>query len=179
MLKGNDEKAASPPSPWDFASIAELAKALRSRKVSASELLDHTIARVEALDRRINAVVVRDFDRARMAAKMADAALARGEHRALLGVAVTLEEPFNGLGLSKVQGFCADRRCARRRAVEAGWRHHHWQDQYPDRASRVPELQRDLRNHQQSLRSRPLARRLLGRIGRGACGRIRSAFAGI
>ena len=105
MLKGNDEKAASPPSPWDFASIAELAKALRSRKVSASELLDHTIARIEALDRRINAVVVRDFDRARTAAKTADAALARGDHGALLGVAVTLKEPFNVAGLPTTWGF--------------------------------------------------------------------------
>jgi len=30
---------------------------------TASELLDYTIARIEALDQRINAVVVRDFDR--------------------------------------------------------------------------------------------------------------------
>ena len=105
MLNGDDKKTGPPASPWDFASIAELAKALRSRKVSASELLDHTIARIEALDRRINAVVVRDFDRARMAAKMADAALARGEHRALLGVAVTLKEPFNVAGLPTTWGF--------------------------------------------------------------------------
>jgi len=105
MLNGDDKKTGPPASPWDFASIAELAKALRSRKVSASELLDHTIARIEALDQRINAVVVRDFDRARMAAKMADAALARGEHRALLGVAVTLKEPFNVAGLPTTWGF--------------------------------------------------------------------------
>jgi amidase len=69
------------------------------------ELLDHTIARIEALDQRINAVVVRDFDRARTAAKTADSALARGEHRALLGVAVTLKEPFNVAGLPTTWGF--------------------------------------------------------------------------
>src|SRR5262245_29792057 len=39
-----------------------------SRTVSASELLEHTIARIEALDRHLNAVVVRDFERAREAA---------------------------------------------------------------------------------------------------------------
>jgi amidase len=99
------ESNAPAASAWDFASIAELAKALRSRKVSALELLDHTIARIEALDRRINAVVVRDFDRARIAAKTADAALARGEHKALLGIAVTLKEPFNVAGLPTTGGF--------------------------------------------------------------------------
>jgi len=104
MLKG-DDKTAPAASPWDFASIAELAKALRSRKVSALELLDHTIARIETLDQRINAVVVRDFDRARMAAKTADAALARGDDGALLGVAVTLKEPFNVAGLPTTGGF--------------------------------------------------------------------------
>jgi hypothetical protein len=37
------------------------------------ELLEHTITRIETQDRRLNAVVVRDFDRAREAAKAADA----------------------------------------------------------------------------------------------------------
>jgi amidase len=53
--------------------------ALQARKISAIELADHVIARIEALDPKLNAVVVRDFDRARDAAKIADAALARGE----------------------------------------------------------------------------------------------------
>src|SRR6516164_3628807 len=92
-------------SDWDVSLIAELATALRSRKISASELLEQIIPRIEALDQRLNAVVVRDFDRARMAAKAADAALARGEHRALLGVAVTLKEPFNVAGLPTTWGF--------------------------------------------------------------------------
>jgi amidase len=52
--------------------------ALQARKISAIELADHVIARIEALDPKLNAVVVRDFDRARDAAKIADAALARG-----------------------------------------------------------------------------------------------------
>jgi len=36
-------------SEWDYASIGELSDALRSRKMSAFELLEHTIARIEAL----------------------------------------------------------------------------------------------------------------------------------
>jgi len=39
---------------------------------------------LEALDQRLNAVVVRDFERARETAKAADAALARGERRRLV-----------------------------------------------------------------------------------------------
>ena len=39
---------------WDYASIGTLSDALQSRKISASELLEHTIARIEALDGRLN-----------------------------------------------------------------------------------------------------------------------------
>src|SRR5262249_214863 len=92
-------------SEWDYSSIGELSEALRSRKISASELLELTIARIEALDGRLNAVVVRDFDRAKDAATAADAALARGERRPLLGIPVTLKEPFNVAGLPTTWGY--------------------------------------------------------------------------
>jgi len=67
-----------PASEWDYRTTKELVEALQGRKISAIELTDHVIARIEAVDPQINAVVVRDFDRAREAAKMADAALSRG-----------------------------------------------------------------------------------------------------
>src|SRR5262249_43491495 len=51
-----------------------------------------------------NAVVVRDFDQARAAAKAADAALARGERRPLLGLPMTVKESFGGLGLPTTWG---------------------------------------------------------------------------
>jgi hypothetical protein len=76
---GHDDSI--PASEWDYRTIKELTRALQTRKISASELLAHTIARIEALDRRLNAVVVRDFERAREAATAADVALARGEGR--------------------------------------------------------------------------------------------------
>jgi amidase len=62
-------------SEWDYATIKELTDALASRRISASALLEHTIARIEALDERLNAVVVRDFERAREAAHNADTTL--------------------------------------------------------------------------------------------------------
>lgn len=69
-----------------------LVRALADRKVSALELADAAIARIEARDGAVNAVVYRDFDRARDAARAADAALARGERRPLLGVPMTVKE---------------------------------------------------------------------------------------
>jgi len=89
----------------DYGSIGALLSALYARKISASELLEHTIARIEALDGPINAIVVRDFDRARDAARAADAALGRGEQKPLLGIPVTLKEPFNVAGLPTTWGF--------------------------------------------------------------------------
>ena len=78
--------------------------ALQARRVSALELTDHTIAHIETVDRRVNAVVVRDFERARNAAKAADTALLRGETRGLLGVPMTVKESFNIAGLPTTWG---------------------------------------------------------------------------
>jgi amidase len=86
------------------ASAGELAKALAARQVSAVELADAAIGRIEALDGPINAVVVRDFDRALEQAKAADAALARGERGALLGVPMTVKESHNVAGLPTTWG---------------------------------------------------------------------------
>ena len=96
----------SPPdSEWDFRSTGELAAALWDREICATELVERTIARIEALDPRFNAVVVRDFDRARDAAKAADAALARGVRKPLLGIPITLKEAFNVAGLATTWGY--------------------------------------------------------------------------
>jgi amidase len=98
-------KGQSTDSLWNYGATKELVDALQARKVSAIELTDHVIARIEALDPKLNAVVVRDFERARDAAKVADAALARGERRALLGVPITFKEAFNIAGLPTTWGF--------------------------------------------------------------------------
>ncbi len=84
-----------------------LAKALANREVSAVELADAAIAAIEAGDGAINAVVVRDFERGRAAAKAADAALARGERGALLGVPMTVKEAHNVAGLPTTWGVAA------------------------------------------------------------------------
>src|SRR5580704_1959936 len=91
-------------SEWDYCSVRTLREALDARKLSALELVEHTIARIEALDGPINAVVVRDFERACVAALAADADLARGERRPLLGIPMTIKEAFNVAGLPTTWG---------------------------------------------------------------------------
>lgn len=91
----------------EYATLRDQIAALRAKRVSASELLDLTISRIEKFDGKINAVVVRDFERAREAAKSADAALARGDQGALLGVPMTVKESYNVGGLPTTWGFPA------------------------------------------------------------------------
>ena len=52
-------------------------------------------------------MVVRDFERARAAAKVADAALARGEGRPLLGIPIVIKELFDVAGLPTTWGVPA------------------------------------------------------------------------
>ncbi len=92
------------PTGLAYSTAGDLATALADRKISARELLDAVISRIEAIDPKINAVVVRDFDRARAAADAADAALARGERRSLLGLPMTVKEQFNIAGLPTTWG---------------------------------------------------------------------------
>jgi amidase len=89
----------------DYGSVSELRALLDARMISATELFEHAVGRIEALDSRINAVVVRDFERARAAAREADAALARGERRPLLGIPMTVKESFNIGGLPTTWGL--------------------------------------------------------------------------
>ncbi|MGY2065829.1 amidase [Blastococcus sp. SYSU DS0619] len=57
----------------------ELAALVRARQVSARELLDAHLARIERLDPQVNAVVTLDAEGARAAADAADAAQAAGQ----------------------------------------------------------------------------------------------------
>ena len=84
---------------------SQLVAALQAGQASATELLEQSIRRIETHDGAINAVVVRDFERARAAAQAADAALARGERRPLLGVPMTIKEAINVAGLPTTWGI--------------------------------------------------------------------------
>src|SRR6201996_7942817 len=64
--------------PCDL-TAGEARRLIGAKRLSASELLESCIARIEAVDPAVNAMVARDFDRARVAAKAADAATTRGD----------------------------------------------------------------------------------------------------
>lgn len=94
-------------SEWSFRSAVELKAALAAKEVSAVELTQDAIDRIERHDGKINAICVRDFDRALAAAREADAALARGEQKPLLGLPMTVKESYNIAGLPTTWGFPA------------------------------------------------------------------------
>ncbi len=84
-----------------------LAELTTSGEIGCVELLDHYIARVERLNPRINAVVVRDLQRARERARSLDR---NGSHKGpLFGVPMTVKESFDIAGLPTTWGY-ADRK---------------------------------------------------------------------
>src|SRR5262249_23566988 len=86
-----------------FSSATELLAALRAGRVSARDLTELYIRRIERHDGRLNAVVLRDFERARQQARAADDAGAR-KPAPLLGLPITLKESFNVAGLPTTCG---------------------------------------------------------------------------
>jgi amidase len=101
------EDAMLKEKPLDYATATagSLAAMLAARQVSAIELFEAAVSAIEAKDKAINAVVIRDFDRAREQAKAADAAIARGETRPLLGVPMTVKESHQMAGLPTTWGL--------------------------------------------------------------------------
>lgn len=87
------------------ATASETATAVAAGRISALEATDAAIARIEALDGPLNAVVVRDFERARAAAKAIDAGPKSMQGRPLLGVPMTVKESNNVAGLPTTWGM--------------------------------------------------------------------------
>ncbi|HXT82421.1 MAG TPA: amidase family protein, partial [Acetobacteraceae bacterium] len=85
-----------------FLPATRLAELVRSGEIGCLELLDHYITRVERHDARINAVVVRDFDRARARARTLDGQADKSAP--LFGVPMTAKESFDVAGLPTTRG---------------------------------------------------------------------------
>ena len=96
-------------SQWSFKTATELSAALAARKISAVELAQDVIGRIERHDGKVNAICVRDFSRGLEAARAADTALARGDKKPLLGIPMTVKESFNVGGLPTTWGFPAQK----------------------------------------------------------------------
>jgi amidase len=83
----------------------QLAADVRSGLISAAELLEVFIRRTEQLNPAVNAIVVKDYERARARAAEADAALTRGElWGPLHGVPMTVKENNDVAGLPTTKG---------------------------------------------------------------------------
>jgi amidase len=88
-----------------YLSATELAGEIGAGRLSSLEVVSHLIDRIEAHDGAVNAVVVRDFERALAAAADADARLARGERQLLQGVPMLVKESFDLAGKPTTWGF--------------------------------------------------------------------------
>jgi amidase len=90
--------------PCDLTAVAARTL-IGQKKLAASELLESCIARIEAVDHAVNAMVARDYDRARASAKQADAAVARGDKLpALHGLPFGVKDLEDVAGLPTTHG---------------------------------------------------------------------------
>mgnify|MGYP001828452344 CR=1 FL=1 len=97
--------AAASTDVLGFSSGLALAEMIRSKAIGAAELTRYFIDRIERYDTSLNAIVVRDFERALQAAESADAALARGEVLGPLhGLPMTIKESYDIAGLPTTWG---------------------------------------------------------------------------
>ena len=80
-------------------------RALRAGEVSAVELVDLLIGRIRRHEAKLNALVVRDFYRARDTARAADAERATGGDRPLLCLPMTVKDNLNVVGLRMTAGL--------------------------------------------------------------------------
>ncbi|TVQ57577.1 MAG: amidase [Rhodobacteraceae bacterium] len=87
-------------------SAAETARMVRAREISAREATESALARLDAVNPAINAVVDPLHDEARAAADAVDAALARGEDAGpLAGVPVTIKTNVDQKGRATSNGL--------------------------------------------------------------------------
>src|SRR5712692_642551 len=89
----------------DFASALEAARAIRAKEVSALELTERQLARIERYNPRLNAVVTLTREEALARARAADEALSRGEWWGPFhGVPCTNKDTFERAGVRTTAG---------------------------------------------------------------------------
>lgn len=90
--------------PCDL-SATEARRLIGAKNLSPVELVDSCIDRIETIDHAINAMVARDFDRARIAAREAEAAVMRGASLgALHGLPIGIKDLEDTEGLRTTYG---------------------------------------------------------------------------
>jgi len=87
-----------------FSTATEMLQALRARHISAVELLDLHLNRIERYNPQLNAIVTPNYAAARQTAQAADAARARGDEKPLLGLPHTIKDCIYVKGLTTTGG---------------------------------------------------------------------------
>lgn len=88
-----------------FSTATKLAQSIREKEVSSEEVVKAHLDRIEAVNDKLNAVVLLTADAALEGARRADAALARGEVQGPLhGVPVTIKDAFETAGVVSTGG---------------------------------------------------------------------------
>src|SRR5271168_5373124 len=86
-------------------SASELARMIAARETTSAEVVDAHLARIDAVNPKLNAIVRVLADDARAQAKAADAAVAAGDPLGPLhGVPITVKENIDMAGLPTTQG---------------------------------------------------------------------------
>jgi len=98
---------------------ADLARQIASGELSACEVIDYYIQRIQQVDARLNAMVVPMWEQARQEARRADEERARGQRLGPLhGVPVTIKEMFDVTGTATTAGLSC--RATHRARSDAG-----------------------------------------------------------
>ncbi|MBD2006942.1 MULTISPECIES: amidase [Cyanophyceae] len=96
------------PSAIVGSSATEIAQKIAAVELSASEVVEAHIQRIQEVNPRLNAVIIPLFEQARSQAKAADEARSRGETLGLLhGVPITIKESFDVAGTVSNMGISA------------------------------------------------------------------------
>lgn len=111
-----------------YMGAGDLARAIRDKKLSPTEVMDATIDRIEARNPSLNAIVYKGFEEARARARETEEALARGEAvGSLAGVPVVMKDLFDFKpgwpatfgGIPAMKDFTVDGYCVWAERMEA------------------------------------------------------------
>ena len=88
-----------------YKSADQLAKLIKDKEISSVELLDYYISRVEKYNSDINAIIVKDYEKAKKAALKADEELSKGNTLGPLhGVPMTIKDSYDLAGTVTSRG---------------------------------------------------------------------------
>jgi amidase len=89
-----------------FLAAHQLAQIIRDRQIPAIELLEAYLTQINKYNPKLHAICTLDVENARVRAKLADEALAKGENWGVLhGVPITIKDTFETVGIASTAGY--------------------------------------------------------------------------